>query len=50
VPTIAKITTTKDGNHVIATTGEDKSVLVFTFDEKNALRLLSQRYVLDSIE
>lgn len=41
---ITKITTTKDGNRVIATTGEDKSVLVFTFDEKNALQLLSQRY------
>lgn len=43
---LTEVITTRDGHHVIATTGEDKSVLVLGLDDSGVLSLLSRRYVL----
>jgi tRNA (guanine-N(7)-)-methyltransferase subunit TRM82 len=42
-PAIVTLKCTKDGNHVIAVTGEDKSIRVLEHDGKGQLRQLSQR-------
>lgn len=44
-PTIIALTSKRGGEHVIAVTGEDKSIRVFEHDGRGKLRHISQRYV-----
>jgi tRNA (guanine-N(7)-)-methyltransferase subunit TRM82 len=43
-PFVVLLAATEDGSHVIAVTGQDKTLWVFEHDGKGSLRELSQRY------
>ncbi len=47
-PAVIAIASTRDGDHVIVVTGEDKSIRVFEQYERGQLRCISQRYDVNS--
>ncbi len=44
LPFVVLLTATEDGSHVIAVTGQDKTLWVFEHDGKGSLKEVSQRY------
>lgn len=43
-PFVVLLTATSDGSHVVAVTGQDKTLWVFEHDGKGSLEQVSQRY------
>ncbi|KAI1208805.1 uncharacterized protein F4807DRAFT_134641 [Annulohypoxylon truncatum] len=43
LPFVTLLTTTEDGSHVVAVTGQDKAIWIFEHDGKGGLKELSQR-------
>lgn len=44
IPFVVLLTGTEDGSHVIAVTGQDKTLWVFEHDGRGSLKEISQRY------
>jgi tRNA (guanine-N(7)-)-methyltransferase subunit TRM82 len=49
-PAVIALDSTRGGEHVIAVTGEDKSIRVFLHDGRGQVRHISQRYLLSFID